>query len=319
MKKFLNIIIVAMLGMVAFSVSAQDRATAVLQHGTDTKVYYGEDAFISAYADSQAGDVISLSVGTFKAPETVEKKLKIVGAGHNTVIKGKITFDGSTPMDGLWIEGVCISRDTNGGGITFSGTLNNTTVKRVRFNESCDMRATGDNFLMLQNYLLSVLDYDGMSGIVYDNCIIKQIFYDKFYSIKRATVNNCFIDYINRAFGTYKNCFIRAISSNSSWTDMTFVNVVGAFEMNSASNVQNYTKLSENEFYALFVDQDLYQLTESAAAQYLGTDGTQIGIYGGETPYTTISAIPQIVEANIGSATNSEGKLPVRIKVQVNN
>lgn len=60
-----------------------------------------------------------------------------------------------------------------------------------------------------------------------------------------------------------------------------------------------------------------YELTGEAAAKYLGQDGTQVGIHGGETPFSIIPSYPHIVEKNIAGQSTSDGKLKVNIKVDV--
>jgi len=51
---------------------------------------------------------------------------------------------------------------------------------------------------------------------------------------------------------------------------------------------------------------------------YMGDDGTMVGPYGG-TGFSSTPNIPRIVESEIDSSTDAEGKLNVRIKVELNN
>ena len=59
-----------------------------------------------------------------------------------------------------------------------------------------------------------------------------------------------------------------------------------------------------------------YKLTEEAAAQYIGGDGTQVGIYGGSVPFSEVLSTPQIVEKQIATQTDENGMLSVKIKVE---
>ena len=63
---------------------------------------------------------------------------------------------------------------------------------------------------------------------------------------------------------------------------------------------------------------DLYdfKLTDEAAAKYLGNDGTQVGIYGGNLPYDENPTIPQITKCNVASKSTADGKLSVDIEVK---
>ena len=51
------------------------------------------------------------------------------------------------------------------------------------------------------------------------------------------------------------------------------------------------------------------------AATYLGSDGTQIGIYGGAMPFDPRILNPNIGHITIGGQTNDQGQLPVTIEV----
>ena len=58
-----------------------------------------------------------------------------------------------------------------------------------------------------------------------------------------------------------------------------------------------------------------YQLTEEAAATYLGTDGTQVGIYGGTYPYETTPDYPLVKRLDV-IGSHKDGKLNVKINVE---
>ena len=58
-----------------------------------------------------------------------------------------------------------------------------------------------------------------------------------------------------------------------------------------------------------------YQLTEDAAATYLGTDGTQVGIYGGTYPYETTPDYPLVKRLDV-IGSHKDGKLNVKINVE---
>ena len=318
MKKLLCMIVVAAFAMMALSVSAQDRPTAVLQHGNSPKVFYGPDAFVSAFAEAQAGDLISLSLGNFNVPAKIDKTLKIQGSGHNTVLNAALTVEGTDAIDGFWLEGVC------GGNLNLKGTMNNTTIQRCRFTGTVSVDAAGENCLFIQS-LVYKMSYPGnMAGLDINNCIIAGHLWFGNAVMNLPSVHNCYIEalkadtYKEYARGSYTNCIIKTFSQcNKSL--LIFSNVICTTTANEEMNLENYTKLSSTEFEALFAEKELRTLTEAAASQYIGSDGTQIGAYGGQTPFTKIPAIPQITMSNFGTATNADGKLPVTIKVEVNN
>lgn len=57
-------------------------------------------------------------------------------------------------------------------------------------------------------------------------------------------------------------------------------------------------------------------LTETAAATYLGDDGTEVGIYGGNLPYEEKVAIPRITKYQVAGKSTKEGKLSVDVMVE---
>ena len=60
---------------------------------------------------------------------------------------------------------------------------------------------------------------------------------------------------------------------------------------------------------------ETFELTDAAAAQYLGDDGKQVGIYGGNNPFNLDSTNPQVTKFAV-SSTNENGQLKVKINVE---
>ena len=58
-----------------------------------------------------------------------------------------------------------------------------------------------------------------------------------------------------------------------------------------------------------------FELQDSIATNYLGTDGTQIGIYGGAHPFSPKVTSPVIKSINVAQRNNSQGKLEVNIEM----
>lgn len=82
--------------------------SATLQQGDKTSIYYGKDAFISAFnAVTGVTDVITLSSGTFNSP-TFNKACTVYGAGCETdeskgiysTNVGEITIQHGTEVNG---------------------------------------------------------------------------------------------------------------------------------------------------------------------------------------------------------------------------
>lgn len=65
-----------------------------------------------------------------------------------------------------------------------------------------------------------------------------------------------------------------------------------------------------------YSDDKDYKLTDEAKAIMKGTDGTEVGIYGGSLPYDPTPTNPQISKFNVAAKTTADGKLSVDIEVK---
>ena len=79
---------------------------------------------------------------------------------------------------------------------------------------------------------------------------------------------------------------------------------------NAYSNVFKTFRAINNLSYA-----ENFELTDAAAAKYLGEDGTQVGIYGGANPFDPTPTNPKVKKFAISSTANN-GKLNVKINVE---
>ena len=65
-----------------------------------------------------------------------------------------------------------------------------------------------------------------------------------------------------------------------------------------------------------YSDTETYELNEEAAQTYLGEDGTQIGMYGGNMPFTTDLSYPEITRFDVDSKSSTDGTLQVNVEVK---
>jgi hypothetical protein len=93
--------------------------------------------------------------------------------------------------------------------------------------------------------------------------------------------------------------------SSQNTTNVTVTSLSGLFKTYSQTNINTFIS-----------DIDDFTLTDKAAAKYLGTDGTQVGIFGGSLPYDEEPTIPQITKCNVASKSTADGKLSVDIEVK---
>lgn len=140
--------------------------------------------------------------------------------------------------------------------------------------------------------------------MLFDNCLIVSLT----TNIYNSTLNNCIIwnDGSNTLYAgnVANNCIAKQAN--------TFSNVTGN---NNAivENIQSLFKtMKGNTSYDV---NETFELTEEAAATYLGDDGKQVGIYGGTDPFNPTPTNPQVKKFIVNSNANN-GKLSVTINVE---
>lgn len=341
MKKFL--LVVAMAAISQF-VSAQntDVPMATLQHGDQTRVWTGVEAFVKAYENAaDSADVITLSSGVFYVPGAISKSFRLYGAGCEddsvtgtkaTVMSGDLYFipadiineDGETvkagrKVNGVHLEGIQAPSMTfaeygwtpvehltiakcKTNTIVFGVHTQNVTIRQsvvsngINVNES-SLRNT--NLFVTNSHFYGINTTHSESSIYIDHCIVKgtfpsgvcctnSILYNKLY-IGSTSKNNLFVN--NSSIGDGVQ------DSNNNWTGV--------------ANAGVYVTEGEDGTYA---EDKTFEL--KYPEKYIGTDGTEIGLYGGNYPWNKIPCTPRIIESNIDTRTSADGKLKVNIKVE---
>lgn len=67
------------------------------------------------------------------------------------------------------------------------------------------------------------------------------------------------------------------------------------------------------------LDGENFELTDEAKKKYLGSDGTEVGIYGGKLPFDAVSTNPRITKCEVDGKTTADGKLSVKVEVNGKN
>lgn len=324
--------------------------SATLQQGDKTNIYYGKDAFISAFnAVTAATDVITLSSGTFTTP-TINKACIIYGAGcetdeskgiystsigsidieHGTEVNSEgETVNKTGDLDGIHIEGIAFTNLEIGDYYNNKPvTLKDLTLKRCK----CDyIRAsTGSWCLSDINIINCIINYiytDETNNIAIYNSIINVLGGNS--KDNKLMVKNCILfDAGNPCVATWKdNIMLDSNTHSGSAIAASFFerNIFRASEYLkyvSDSNAKD-NWLGKNDI-AIFGEEignkydpsKTYAIKAEAAGTYIGTDGTPVGIYGGLYPFTKTPSNPQIISKEIDVKSTLDGKLKVSIKVE---
>ena len=346
MKKYFVTLFLSVFCFVV-QVSAQSSVIATLFHDGDIKTFYGTGALRSAHAAAVHGDVITLSSGSFTATD-ITKAVTLRGAGMEydsisvtepTIISGdfsiQIASDSTLQNNNLVMEGIYHNA---AGIITVNGSLNNPQFVKCRLYE---IHSSGVGYMYYANFINCVIanqvyfysygsatfvncyvndlfQYNSGSSHEFQNCVVKD---SKFSSVSNAVFRNCFLyattsisnsSTLNKLPSTSPAYNCVALSATSS------TNVFANQSNTTNTLVYSFSdvfKTWTGSFLANFKTERL-ELTDAAKTKYLGSDGTQIGIYGGSIPFDPRPSNPQITKLNVASKSTADGKLSVDIEVK---
>ncbi len=329
-KTFLLVVLMSLIGV--NYVNAQSSQIATLSHENDVKVFYGATALKEAHEASVGGDVITLSSGKFNSCE-ISKSVTIQGAGF--------VFDEQSGSEATIIIGDVWIRDVN----ELSSSI---TIKGINFDNYLYLATEIDRIVLENLYLEYVSFNQTIKYPVIRNSIVEQLVVNHSgkttYSIlnsiiqnpklatstaifKNSIINDCGIFLYNLDYSTFENCCILC-DDNTDYLDYTCevkncVSNIDIFKKfrNSSSEVceledlfKSYSKVQNIGYLSRIYKS--FELTDEAKQSYLGLDGKEVGIYGGDFPFDITSDFPRIVKCNVASKSTIDGKLSVDIQVK---
>ena len=320
---------------------AQDTFVATLEHNGEYTNFYNNTALTAAYEAAEDGDVITLSSGTFTCPN-ITKGVTIRGIGLAQLEQNKKTYI-STAFDvyaqdasrTVNLEGLYLQNTMNiysDGSAETAGTVN---IIKTRCNavnvlekdsptDTTTVKVNFYNCWMNGEFKSNSASYTDIKVM---NCYITGTCFTKKSEISNIMFRNCYLhfgDLQNMQYSAFENCIV--------WYDSRYSLPNSAIAINSVSLSLNYNygsafrDVSYNENCAyhgystdlvtVFSDQANFILQEEFAKKYLGTDGKEVGMYGG-IGYTTKVRYPIISTLSIGNGqtTSREGKLDVTIEL----
>lgn len=301
---------------------AQDSRVATLQHGSNFRAYYGTDAFISANNDAADGDVITLTAGVFNCPQNVTKAITIRGEGMNKTILSNGDFGSfSIPVDSsfpLCLEGLtlCVnsySRDyfpitSTGGSATV--ILSKCASQRACWFNNCSAiiidseiqrvaRGQGNSSITCINSIMTSLE-----GSTFDvqNCVITGT-----ANVSNSIIKNSIVFGVTALNGTNESSHCLVKEGSSGFANSWYIK----------AEQPEPDPWGENPTYTLFDELFTanYHLTAEASQNYIGTDGTEVGIYGGAYPYDITPDYPLVKNIEV-KGIHENGKLNVKINVE---
>jgi hypothetical protein len=335
MKKIIFSFVFVLLAIVTFS-----QQKVALHHNGTTTIFGGSNPFNDAYTAAVSNDTIYLPGGSLPYPAVIDKSVTIFGAGHypnvtvatnRTVLNGNLTINENA--DNLHLEGIELT-----GGLFFSNNhkVDGVVIKRCRVN-SITYSGGGTtpciNNTIRECVINGHIDFSNAKSLLFSNNIIgsyiangselgisNNIFLASggiiiFNSISNSSISNNIVFQQSMGYYFQNNCILNTFSNNiitgiTPAESNTFVNnhnsiVIAGLFVNQTGNIFDYT-----HDYHLVIP-----------ATYLGTDGNQVGIYGGLFPYkdSALPVNPNIVSKTVAPQTNASGELNFQIQVKAQN
>lgn len=190
-----------------------------------------------------------------------------------------------------------------------AATITNLAFLNCKFTHS--FYAAGNSNVYFQNSYIYQLRTGGSASVTATNCIINTTTngYNGIAVVYNSVLNNCIFYNINRPLpnsNQASNCI--HVGSNSSFDLFSGLSQRGGCPTDSKVFADVF-----KTFTGTYSDTEIFELTDAAKTAYLGTDGRQIGIYGGAQPYTSVPSYPLITTMTVGEETDANGQLSVTI------
>jgi len=328
MKKYFLTLVAAIVA--ATAMFAQSTLVATLTHGENVTMYYGTYALRDAHNAAVSGDVINLSGGAFQAVQ-ISKAVTLRGSGIDAQNPTFIVndFDINIPTDDkgrLSMEGIRCAND-----VRLKGTLTNAYFLKCQFYrlQCYSSSVVVKNAMIANSKVTNRFSINGSSSFQIINSFVIG-FLNENSNAAASFINSviCGGDGYNYGYANYLgcvqmiNCIIfgkyNKIPSSSVGNNCVAVGFSEDIFRDSPSSTSckssTFAKIFKT-FTGTYSDTETFELTDDAKIQFLGTDGTQIGMYGGVLPYTSTPSYPQITKMNVANKTTADGKLSVEIEV----
>ena len=287
---------------------ADTRAQALLLHNGQGKSFEA-DQLQTAINEAVAGDTITLSEGAFLVTGdtlVIDKDVCIIGAGADVCKIGgnvKVAIDDDITLkrhllDALKVAGsINVTKSIRSLSIrkcwvsNFFQVINGAEARDVRIDRCYIFRFSLKSPIKSATLTNSILHWQGYNvggdtfvegyDINFINC---NIYLFDAYCDLAATYQTCIIYGPNNAHAIKNNTFINTLFSTNGYAQLT------SFERASNGNVVHncywhkftVSVKSNNDNFPEFG----ITTADLQANNYLGTDGTIVGAYGGYTPYS---------------------------------
>lgn len=309
--------------MMSLTASAVTVNKALLEHNGEVTLYDGDKVQDAINAASD-GDVIYLTLGTFK-PFTVTRQITIRGTGDTSIIDGDVTISmpGAPKLTSPVLESLAVSGTVHVGAqvddmiirkckianFTIGAQIDGAVIDRCYITSALTLSSYIKGMTVVNTKLYSVM---ANSGATQNTTFVNCNFYQLYPSYFSGTIMNSIIQgpYSSSSYTLNSTVLINSIINTS---DNRYGNA-NYFTLGSSSVAQNCYKFNLGSGYistSCECKDDTYTLQSKA---YLGADGTVVGIYGGDTPFTLDPTVPKVTNSDIKLDTKTK-KLNVKLTI----
>ncbi len=307
-KQFLLFVCLLMVATVA---KADIAASVMLRHNGHA-TFFDYNEVQNAVDAAVEGDTIYLTEGTF-SPFNVDKRIMVRGTGWTTVIEGdcNINISGTAKLPMPVLDGVALNGDINVQSAYSQFTLRKVKVKNVSFagEEHYDVKLDRCDIYGVFSLTENVKEINAF------NCRIQQITPHD-YVLGHATFEHCNISYIYSTVATsiaatFNSCVLFAAYYKQSVVYPILAGCVlnSCVYKKASSSSSQASSVNDCLCYTsstVFIDCLVHNsLTGSTAyslnsTNYLSAlDGTKIGAYGGQHPFTLWSELPAVTKHSV--------------------
>ncbi len=295
----------------------------------------------TALASASNGDTLYLPGGTIQpsgSDITINKSVHIVGTGHypdSTSATGRtlittlryLTGSGGGSLQGCVVNNLYIgyASNQNIAGLSVTrcsigyfrlGSDNVSTIDNIYltdniFTGQISIHTAYSNIIFIRN-IININNNRLGQGLLFKNNVFYQMSYDAFEGFISCIYENNIIISSGSDF--------TISSSNCHYNNNLFIPNVSDWGTNTQQNSllnQTLDGTFENVTGTSFSYNYNYNLKDSSSGNDYGTDGTDVGIYGTNTPYKegAVPFNPHIIFKSISTETTPQGILNVTISV----
>ena len=260
----------------------------MLVHNGNVTLFDGDNVQDAVNA-SVDGDVIYLTLGTFKA-FNITKQITVRGVGVTSIIDGNvdISISGSPKLTSPVMEALAVT-----GTVAVKSQVDDLIIRKCKIG-SFSISAQVDGAVLDRCYITNTLTLSSyIKGMTVVNSKLSEVM-----ASSGATQNTTFV-----------NCNINALNTNN--FSATIINSIiingGTINSTVLLNTLLSTYYNGNKIGSSSVAQNCYRATlqlvssceYNPSSSWVGTDGTIVGIYGGDTPYTLEPTVPKVTNSDL--------------------